>query len=224
MVQVNILVEGQTEEAFVKELLYPYLYIKNILINPVIISTKRLKEGGKFKGGLSNSNFDTFINDLKKLLRSTPQGYVTTFIDYYAIPSKFPGYEERKSKGSQLNKVMFLEQKLQEFVGNPRNFIPYIQLHEFEAFHFSDKIGFQNYLSPDEAKIDVLFQIITDYPNPEDINEGSTTAPSKRILTNYTLYEKVIEGNVILMEIGIEKIIEKCNHFKSLIDKLTELK
>lgn len=223
MKQVNILVEGQTEETFIKELLATYLFKQGVLITPVIISTKRIKEGGKFRGGLSNGNFDHFINDLRQLIKSTPHGYVTTFIDYYRLPSKFPGYDERISKGSQLNKVLFLEQKLSEHIGNPQNFIPYIQLHEFEAFHFADKIGFENYLSPQEADLGNLFNIISNYSNPEDINEGPNTAPSKRILSNYATYDKVIEGNLILMEIGIERIIAKCPHFKSLIDKLSKL-
>ena len=224
MLQINILVEGQTEETFIKELLFPYLFSRNILINPVIISTKRIKEGGKFKGGLTNSNFELFINDLQRLIRSTPQGYVTTFIDYYRIPSKFPGYNERVVNSTQLTKVTFLEQKLFEYIGSPENFIPYIQLHEFEAFHFSDKKGFESYLSPIEANLNNLFQIIDDYSNPEDINEGPTTSPSKRIIANYSSYEKITEGNLILMEIGVEKILEKCNHFRSFVDILIKLK
>lgn len=109
MKQVNILVEGQTEETFVKELLYPYLFEYGITINPVIISTKRIKEGGKFKGGLSNSNYDHFINDLKRLINSTPHGIVTTFIDYYRLPSKFPGYDERLKKPPNSRKFYFLK-------------------------------------------------------------------------------------------------------------------
>lgn len=224
MVQVHILVEGQTEEAFVKEILSPFLLNYNLTIIPIIISTKRTKEGRKFKGGLTNANFNNFISDLKGLIRSTPQGYVTTFIDYYGIPSKFPGYEERVTMRTQLNKVLFLEEQLANFLHNHPRFIPYIQLHEFEAFLFTDSIGFQKYLSPNEANLEHLIYIIENYPNPEDINEGTETAPSKRILSNYRSYEKVNDGNLILLEIGIEKLIEKCSHFKSFIDKLIVLK
>lgn len=220
MKHVNILVEGQTEETFIKELLAPYLFAYQITINPVIISTKRIKEGGKFKGGLSNSNFDHFLNDLKRLIQSTPQGIVATFIDYYRLPAKFPGYEERTSKRTTLEKVLFLEKKLAEHMGCPGNLIPYIQLHEFEAFHFSDKVGFSTYLSPAEAQIEHLVNIINQYSNPEDINEGSETAPSKRILRFYPSYNKVIDGNLMLMEIGIEKLLEKCPHFKAFVERI----
>lgn len=224
MIQVNILVEGQTEEIFVKELLSPYLSKHNININPIIISTKRLREGTKFKGGLSNNNFEMFIEDIRRLIYSTPHGYVSTFIDYYRLPSKFPGYQERLLKKNQLDKVIFLEQNLLKFLGNPRNFIPYIQLHEFETFHFVDEKGFSNYLSPHESDLNCLLQIIKDYPNPEDINEGPETAPSKRIKTHYPYYEKVNEGNLILLDIGMERIIEKCPHFNNFIKTLINLK
>jgi hypothetical protein len=223
MKHVNILVEGQTEETFIKELIAPYLFTFQITIVPIIISTKRIKEGGKFRGGLSNSNFDHFLNDLKRLIHSTPQGIVATFIDYYRLPSRFPGYEERLSKKTQLEKVLFLERKLTEHVGNPRNFIPYIQLHEFEAFHFSDKIGFSNYLAPEEANIHNLLSIVDSHNNPEEINEGPETSPSKRILCNYASYDKVIDGNLILMEIGVERLLEKCQHFRSFVEKLKTL-
>ena len=149
--------------------MFPYLYKYNIIIKPVIISTKRIKEGGKFKGGLTNSNFENFISDLKRLINSTPQGFVSTFIDYYRIPSRFPGYDERVHQPSPLAKVLFLERKLFEYLNKPRNFIPFIQLHEFESFHFADKAGFQNYLLPSEARIDELCKIVDIFSNPEDI-------------------------------------------------------
>ncbi|MBN8706470.1 MAG: DUF4276 family protein [Bacteroidetes bacterium] len=223
MVHVNILVEGQTEEQFVKLVLYPYLLSKHITLVPIIISTKRLREGGKFKGGLTNSNFDNFIDDLTQLLRSTPHGYVTTFVDFYALPSRFPGYQERLGKRTQLEKVEFLEQKLAEHLGSPTNFIPYIQLHEFEALLFSDKSGFENLVSPSDAKLEKLKAIIDSYPNPEDINEGAETAPSKRILANYPGYNKVVEGNMLAIEIGMDKLMEKCGHFRAFIEKLISL-
>ena len=45
-----ILVEGQTEEKFIKELLAPYFENKSIYIVPIIVSTSRRKSGSKYKG------------------------------------------------------------------------------------------------------------------------------------------------------------------------------
>jgi hypothetical protein len=52
MKKVLILVEGQTEEKFIKELLVPYFENKSIYIVPIIISTSRRKSGSKYKGGI----------------------------------------------------------------------------------------------------------------------------------------------------------------------------
>ena len=54
MAQVLILVEGQTEERFIKQVLMPYLQLKGVFITPVIIKSKRTKQGTSFKGGLSS--------------------------------------------------------------------------------------------------------------------------------------------------------------------------
>ncbi len=52
MKKVLILVEGQTEETFVKQVLSPYLNRFDIFIIPTIIVTKRVKIGADFKGGV----------------------------------------------------------------------------------------------------------------------------------------------------------------------------
>lgn len=51
-------------------------------------------------------------------------------------------------------------------------------------------------------------------------NTCPTGAPSKRLLAIKENYDKVIEGNLIALEIGIEKILEKCPRFKAWIEKL----
>ncbi|MBO5920445.1 MAG: DUF4276 family protein [Bacteroidales bacterium] len=40
-------------------------------------------------------------------------------------------------------------------------------------------------------------EIVTSYPNPEDINFGLSTAPLKRLINIKSDYNKVIEGNLI---------------------------
>jgi len=221
--QVNVLVEGQTEETFVKQILYNYLIPFDVFLIPTIISTKRIKSGQKFKGGLTDANFDQFLSDLRKIIYSTPQGFVTTFIDYYAIPSKFPGYDEKTIFSTQIEKVVFLENMLFESLGSPRNFIPYIQLHEFESLLFADENGFNSNISAKDPNLPKLHRIINSFPNPEDIDEGRDTAPSKRILKYYPGYDKVTEGNLILLNIGIERLLEKCPHFRSWVEKLEHL-
>ena len=51
MVKVLILVEGQTEEAFVKNLLVTHLQEHGVAVVPIIVATKRLLTGDKKRGG-----------------------------------------------------------------------------------------------------------------------------------------------------------------------------
>ena len=54
MKQILILVEGQTEETFVKEVLNPYLNQYDRHLSPTIINTKIVKGGKNHKGGIDN--------------------------------------------------------------------------------------------------------------------------------------------------------------------------
>ena len=58
---------------------------------------------------------------------------------------------------------------------------------------------------------------------PEDINSIPSGAPSKRLAAIKPDYNKVLEGNLIAMEIGINVILERCPRFalwiKKIIDK-----
>ena len=53
MKNVYILCEGQTEEAFVNNVLYPYFINMKIAVYPIIFETKRTI-GHKYKGGITN--------------------------------------------------------------------------------------------------------------------------------------------------------------------------
>ena len=45
--RILILVEGQTEERLVKDLLAPELWLREIYVAPTIVETKRVKDGRK---------------------------------------------------------------------------------------------------------------------------------------------------------------------------------
>ena len=61
----------------------------------------------------------------------------TTMFDLYRLPDDFPGYEQSKSISDPYLRVMFIERELAKDIDDYR-FIPYIQLHEFEALIFAD--------------------------------------------------------------------------------------
>ena len=132
MKRVLISVEGQTEETFVREVIARRFWELQIELTPVIIATKRMKQGKKFKGGLTT--YDHARNDIKLLLQDTNALAVTTMYDLYHLPHNFPGYSSCP-KGDCYSKTAYLESQFQQDIGDLR-FRPYLQIHEFEAFLF----------------------------------------------------------------------------------------
>lgn len=80
-------------------------------------------------------------------------------------------------------------------------------------------------ISPVSQRI-VIKDIIERYPNPEEINEGIETAPSKRLAHIYD-YDKTADSELILEMIGLDVIYNKCPRFREwlniLVAKLTDL-
>ena len=58
------------------------------------------------------------------------------------------------------------------------------------------------------------------YANPEDINSSPDKAPSKRLLAIHANYDKILEGNLIALCVGIDTILNRCPRFKNWIEKL----
>lgn len=62
--------------------------------------------------------------------------------------------------------------------------------------------------------------IVNQYENPEDINSSPQGAPSKRLIGIKEDYDKITEGNLIALEIGIKTILKRCPRFRNWIDVL----
>lgn len=213
MKRLNIVVEGQTEQSFVNEVLAPYLRSNGILlITPILIHTSKTGRGGLI-------NYNHLYNTIKGLLKNQSDGnlVVSSFVDFFRIPSNMPGYDAAMKSGDDLQKVETLQQVLGDSIVD-RRFIPYIQLHEFEALLFSNNNGFE-YLWEDELSSQTK-NIVDAFENPEDINSAPETAPSKRLLAINQKYDKVLEGNVIALEVGIKEMLAKCPRFAEWVSRL----
>jgi Domain of unknown function (DUF4276) len=205
-----IVVEGDTEEVFVKDILLPYFIERGIYdVRPIKVSTK-----AGFKGGFVN--YDHLKRDVSRYLKEQQTRIVTTFVDYFRIPNNLPNYADCEKIHFIDARIECLENSMRENFQTER-FIPYIQKYEFEALLFSSNKGFQR-LFGDIAN--ETQKIIDQYPNPEDINNQPHTAPSKRLLKIKSDYDKVADGTLIALEIGIDKILEKCPRFKNWIENI----
>ena len=92
MKRVLILVEGQTEETFVRDLLNPSLAPHDLYLIPTLVKTKRVKSGPDFKGGVTQ--YSHVRKDLVRLLQDTNATAGTTMLDFYGLPSGFPGFDK----------------------------------------------------------------------------------------------------------------------------------
>ncbi len=220
MKNVLILVEGQTEERFVKIILFEYFLQKHICLIPRIIETKNVKSGPNYKGGINS--YKKIKNDLIKLFGDTSAAAITTMIDYYGLPSDFPVFDHT---GSCYNQVEAAENAFSADINHPK-FIPYIQLHEFEGILFSAPNAISSTMDT-SGNSDLLVQKIRDsVRSPEEINNGPETHPSKRLLKLFPNYNKPFHGELISSRIGIDQLLKSCPHFstwiKVILDNCTD--
>ncbi|MCM1257743.1 MAG: DUF4276 family protein [Roseburia sp.] len=71
-----------------------------------------------------------------------------------------------------------------------------------------------------EYNLAELKECVKEQNNPELINNGAETAPSKRILNCISCFDKANSGVDVLGKIGVEKIAENCRHFSDWINRL----
>ena len=208
MKRVLILVEGHTEERFTKDVLRPHLWRREVDISPTITVTKRVKRGPDFKGGVTH--FQRIDNDLRRLLGDSNAVAITTFLDYYGLPSDFPGMNSRPA-GPPVSRAVHIESEWAARVGDPR-FRPHLAVHEFEAMLFADPNEIGRSLN-DPLMSGALIGVRSAFTTPEEIDDHPETAPSKRILGHAPGYQKAVHGPIISQRIGLEVIRSECPHF-----------
>ncbi|HET7106576.1 MAG TPA: DUF4276 family protein [Candidatus Acidoferrum sp.] len=215
--RVLILVEGQTEERFTKDVLGPAFWEKQLFFQPTILVTKKVKNGPNFKGGVTN--FAKFENDVRRLLNSAGEALVTTMLDYYGLPSDFPGMKTRPPHGTSVQCVLHVEAAIGRHFGSLPNFLPFLALHEFEAWLFSSATELPRIMN--EPQKNTLIETVRAAVNtPEEINERPQFAPSKRIESMFPGYKKTLHGPTVAARIGLQRIRAECPHFHQWLSNL----
>ena len=206
-----VLVEGQTEERFVKDTLAPHLIALHKALIPTIVTTKRIVSGPNFKGG---GDFTKIEGDLKRLLGDSDATAVTTFYDYYRFPGNFSP-KAGLAPGLGAQGANQLEHALKTHFAQPK-FKPYIHLHEFEAFLFVNaKITAANLLAPDIAS--QISAIRSRVSSAEEINDDPQASPSKRIGLLAANYQKALHGPVIANAVGLVALRADCPRFNNWV-------
>ena len=223
MVRLYLFAEGQTEQTFANMILKNHLAHFGVFLHrPALIAHGR-KKGKTLRGG--GSKYLPMKNDIRKLLAQEkgPAVFFTTMIDLYAIPTKFPGMAEGKRlRDLPYKRVEALEKAFAKDIGDPR-FLPFIQLHEFEAYLFADPNCLSLFYDHHKKQIAELNAIASKYDSPELIDDQPHSAPSKRIISTFPDYRKTIEGPLVAEQIGLDTIRAKCPHFAKWLSRLENL-
>ncbi len=187
MSRVLALVEGQTEQAFVREVLAPELGARGVFISAALVG----KPG--HKGGVRS--YQSVRKDILASLKQDSGRFCTTMFDYYGLPADWPGVPEAKSLApragvSQIESVL-LDDICAQMGGtlHPPRFQPYIQLHEFEALLFCDPETLASVLGSPSLGAR-LGAVVEPFSDPEMIDDDPKTAPSKRIALLAANYQK----------------------------------
>ena len=136
--RLNFVVEGQTEETFVKQVLAPHLANRSIWAAARCVQTGR-KRNIKHRGGVLR--YAQARGDITRWMREQSGSGVrfTTMFDLFRLPPDFPGHDE-PTLGDARERVNALQQALLEDIDDDR-FLPYIQLHGFEALASARRSG-----------------------------------------------------------------------------------
>lgn len=224
---LNVIAEGSTEEVFVRDVMAEYFAPLQIYVSVRRITTGWDKNRNKpAKGGLRQ--YSKLRNDILKWIDSDnqrPNTWYTSFIDLYAFPKGdgSPYTNDIHKIADPYQKVAALEKAIGDDIDHPR-FIPYVQLHEFEALLLAEPERLKT-MFPDVLKnIDKLKAEIGD-KDPEEINETPQRAPSKRIIRYVPDYDnqKAQAGPLVAQEIGLTVLRSKCRHFNDWMSKLENI-
>jgi hypothetical protein len=217
--RVLVVVEEQTERAFVKDVLATTFWPRQIYMSAVVLGQR------KHKGG--RPTYARLRPDIISQLKQDCNAYCSTMLDFYGLGGDFPG-KPLPTGLSSIQKVERIEQVIKQDICRQIpdaevRFIPYLQLHEYEALLFSDTAAFARAIKKQGLEHQ-LKNVRDSFATPEDIDDGSNTAPSKRVQGIYPPYKKVIEGTLAAQAVGIDAMRQECPHFRNWLERLEAIR
>ena len=210
MIRLGISTEGATERAFVSVVLVEHLRRFGVEATPVLIR----RPGHGYGAGGGDVSVDRLALHLAHLARSFDA--VTCLVDFYGF----------RKKGTA--SVEDLEEQVRSAVvdrirGRADRVLPYVQRFEFEGLLFSDVSRFDGLDQTPPGAVEELEKIRARFETPEDIDDGRTTAPSKRIAALIPGYDKVVQGPALAQRTGLPKIRAECPRFDAWVRRLEAL-
>ena len=219
LAEVIALVEGPTEQLFIRRLLAPYLAARGVYLTPILLD-KPGEKGGDVK-------FVRAKNDIGRHLKQRPDTRITLMVDYYGINADWPGYAEAKQRRDHAGRATVMKQATAQAVAElfpgcdaERRFLPYVSMHEIEALYFSDPARLAEELGIEQKRID---DVLAECGEPEGIDDSPKTAPSKRLEQLVPRFKKTVTGIAAAEAVGIETMRKKCPLFDAWLRELEAL-
>lgn len=221
MRRVAVLCEGPTEETFTDRVLAPTLVPQGVYLYPRLF--------GRIGGDV---RWPRIRRDILASLKSDRTAVCTTLIDFYGRGPGFPGEEATRRAGSTAARKQALEEAMFADIAGEigehdarERFLPYVQMHEFEGLLFAGtdvlaRVLEVNNDSADSRIEEELRAVRAGFPTPEDINDGPSTAPSKRILRICPSYQKIADGTLVAAGLKIGAIRAECPLFDAWVGRL----
>lgn len=211
MRRLYVFVEGQTEESFVKQLVAPHL-----MAHGIVSTTPLLLGGGHWK---------QWHRDIATVLRQQRGAAVrfTTLFDLYGLPRGFPRADDLRAIEDSRRRAAAVEEAVAEAFADAR-LVPYVQRHEFEALVLA-ALDVVDWIFDDAAQargVAALRAEIGDR-DPEEINDGPRTAPSKRLIAHIPGYDKVLHGEMATTTLGLAPLRARCPGFDGWIRRLERM-
>lgn len=202
MIRLAIVVEGPTEQEFVRNVLAGHLLGRDMAVVPTLVGSN---------GG--DVTIERLSSGMVRLFY--PFDFVSSLVDFY-------GFRDRNGATvddleNRINAAVDL--KIARSWDRSRVFA-YVQQYEFEGLLFSDVNAFAALPGVADSIVPALAAIRGQFPSPEDINDGPDTAPSKRIANLITGYSKVVDGLRVADVIGLDTIRAQCPRFSRWVARL----
>lgn len=183
--------EGQSEDAFVKAALQPYLQNFGLHAKSIILGTGRGRNGGWVK-------FGDLEKEIREVLHSPANrnAFITTMYDFADIKEGFPDYQKIISEPNKYLAIAHAESVLSGNFSQSK-FIAYFQMHQFETLVFSQPdVLLQEFPGSEKAIAELKWQC-SNYKdeNPELIN--SANKPSYRIANTLAVKTGTLKGALL---------------------------
>lgn len=132
-IRLHVIVEGETEERFVRNVLSPHLAEKGVWAAARRVLTSRdRRKGLEYRGGFRRTGaYPTAKADICTWMKQDrkPEARFTTMFDLYGLPNDFPGTSEAAAETDPYRRVEILEEafgaNIRQERGSDSRFVPF---------------------------------------------------------------------------------------------------